>query len=51
MAEPRAAELLDFTELSGRSLENNASQLVARLDEVGLLRSYSDSTLMVGVHA
>lgn len=51
VAEPRAAELLGFTELSGRSLENNASQLVARLDEVGLLRSYSDSTLMVGVHA
>lgn len=36
--------------LDGRALERNGESLAGRLDEVGLCRSYSDSTLMVGVH-
>jgi hypothetical protein len=36
-------------ELDGRQLQSNGEQLASRLDEVGLLRAYSDSTLMVGV--
>lgn len=37
-------------ELDGRHLQTNREHLAERLDEVGLLRSFSDSTLMVGVH-
>ncbi|MDF1800654.1 MAG: hypothetical protein P1V81_15870 [Planctomycetota bacterium] len=51
VADPKSAEQLGIDDLSGRSLQNNATQLLARLDEVGLLRTFSDSTMMVGVHA
>jgi hypothetical protein len=44
------AARLGVDELSGRDLQTNSEHLIGRLDEVGLLRSYSDSTLMVGVH-
>lgn len=44
------ANHLSFSELSGRDLQTNRSHLIGRLDEVGLLRAFSDSTLMVGVH-
>jgi hypothetical protein len=37
--------------VDGRHLQTNGEALVARLDDVGLLRAYSDSTLMVGVEA
>jgi len=44
------AARLGVDELSGRDLQTNTEHLIGRLDEVGLLRAYSDSTLMVGVH-
>jgi len=36
--------------VDGRELQRNGEFLTARLDEVGLLRAFSDSNLMVGVH-
>lgn len=36
-------------DLDGRHLQTNGEELAGRLDEVGLLRAYSDSTRMVGV--
>lgn len=37
-------------DVDGRDLQKNGQFLTSRLDEVGLLRAFSDSTLMVGVH-
>lgn len=38
-------------ELDGRQLQTNGEDLAGRLDEVGLLTAFSDSTRMVGVQA
>lgn len=45
-----SAARLGGVEIDGRHLQSNGEALAARLDEVGLLRAFSDSTLMVGVH-
>lgn len=40
----------DSLGLDRRDLRENGLALIARLEETGLARAYSDSTLMVGVH-
>lgn len=49
VCDPSSASHLGGTGIDGRALLTNRDHLVARLDEVGLLRSFSDSTQMVGV--
>lgn len=44
-----SASRVAFSEIDGRHLHTNGEDLASRLDEVGLLRAFSDSTRMVGV--
>ena len=44
------AEMLSSVVLDRRDLKSNGDALVARIDEVGMLRALSDATLMVGVY-
>lgn len=45
-----SADQFEFSEVEGRHLQTNGSHLAGRLDEVGMVRAFSDSTRMVGVH-
>jgi len=44
------AEVLKDAKIDRRDLKSNGQALVARIDEVGMLRALSDATLMVGIH-
>ena len=44
------ADMLSNETLDRRDLKSNGQALIARIDEVGMLRALSDATRMVGVH-
>ena len=49
ISDRESATAFDSVAVDHRDLQRNGGHLVTRLDEVGLLRAFSDTTMMVGI--
>ena len=50
VCDPSGADMISDVVLDRRDLKSNGQALVARIDEIGMLRALSDATRMVGIH-